>query len=388
MDTETAYNWLQVWVGAKHPSFKGYTINTSNNVGLQMNRITDEIVQEVITTDNPHIMGVSTIVGAENEENAEGMSNIDHKSATPHTIHTAVLPKQSLIDANIDSSINAMWKIVQPEDINTNDNDHFDEALHSYEHGSCRPVILVSCESNEPIVEWTNKTKLLSGAIPDEFLFGQGVPKGLPTEQNWKHFALYYNGQFDDPLFIDHGFNQLQHASCIRRSARITGKNAATLKSLGDSANSEAFWKQLIWARDHPHSKEAKSLNAKVCQIFSMVGSGIPYSPFECAATRPKLNAMQFRYGVCSNVTTGAPPKFEDLLTLRLCMNPKFNNPNCHISKQGFKRVNLPDHVRNETAICMRMTKLHPLLEAQNFHHKLRILLKAVIGCKSSSNTR
>jgi len=50
MDT---YNWLQVWVGAKHSSFKGCTINTSDNVRLQMNRITDKIVQEAITTDNP-----------------------------------------------------------------------------------------------------------------------------------------------------------------------------------------------------------------------------------------------------------------------------------------------------------------------------------------------
>jgi hypothetical protein len=29
-------------------------------------------------------------------------------------------------------------------------------------------------------------------------------------------------------------------------------------------ANSEEFQRQLIWARDHPHSQEAKSLNAKV----------------------------------------------------------------------------------------------------------------------------
>ncbi len=50
--------------------------------------------------------------------------------------------------------------------------------------------------------------------------------------------------------------------------------------------------------------------------------------------------------------------------------------------------MNLPDQVRNETAICMRMTKLRPLLEALNFHHKLRILLEAVIGCKSSLDTR
>jgi hypothetical protein len=152
----------------------------------------------------------------------------------------------------------------------------FDEALPSYDHGSCRPVIPVSRGSNEPIVEWIDNTKLLSGAFPDKFLFGQGVPKGLPTEQNWNHFALYYDGQFDDPLFIAHGCNQLQRASCIHSSARITEKNAATLKSLGELANSEVFHRQLIWAKDHPHSKEAKSLDAKVCWILSMVGSRIP----------------------------------------------------------------------------------------------------------------
>ncbi len=101
-------------------------------------------------------------------------------------------------------------------------------------------------------------------------------------------------------------------------------------------ANSEEFQTQLIWARDHLHSQEAKSLNAKVSRILSMVGSTIPYSPFERAVTRPKLNAMQYCYGVGSNFITGAPPEFEDLLTLRLCMKPKYYDPNCVISKQGF----------------------------------------------------
>ncbi len=90
---------------------------------------------------------------------------------------------------------------------------------------------------------WNGLTTITSftGAFPDKFLFGQGVPTGLPTQQNWKHFSLYYDGRFDDPLFITHGFNQLQRACCIRNSARITGKNLATLKSLGVLANSEEF---------------------------------------------------------------------------------------------------------------------------------------------------
>ncbi len=175
----------------------------------------------------------------------------------------------------------------------------------------------------------------------------------------------------------------LQRACCIRNLARITGKNLATLKSLGVLANSEEFQRQLMWTRNHPHSQEAKSLNAKVSRILSMAGSTIPYSSFERAVTHPILNALQYHYGVGSNFITGVPPGFEDLLTLRLCMKPKYNDPNCVISKQGFTQSDLPNPIRNKTSIHMRMTKQQPFLEAQNFHHKLQILFEAIIGCKT-----
>jgi hypothetical protein len=49
------------------------------------------------------------------------MCNFDHEAASPYTIHTAVLPKPSLIDANINSAIMAILGIVQPK------NDDVDE---------------------------------------------------------------------------------------------------------------------------------------------------------------------------------------------------------------------------------------------------------------------
>jgi hypothetical protein len=55
-----------------------------------------------------------------------------------------------------------------------------------------------------------------------------------------------------------------------------------------------------------------------------MVGFTIPYSPFEHAVTCPKLNSMQYQYGVGSNIITGVPPEFEDLLTLT--QQPKWRN--------------------------------------------------------------
>ncbi len=113
-----------------------------------------------------------------------------------------------------------------------------------------------------------------------------------------------------------------------------------------------------------------------------MVGSTIPYSLFERAVTQPKLNAMQNCYGVGSNFITGAPPEFEDVVTLRFCMKPQYNDPNCAISKQGFTQSDLSDSIRNETSIRMRMTKQQPFLEAQNFHHKLQIYSKQSLDAK------
>jgi hypothetical protein len=86
-----------------------------------LNLITEKIFEEAITTTDPDIIGISLMLDAEDEENSEGMCNIDHEAASPYAIHTAVLPKPSLIDANINSAIIAMLDIVQPK------NDDFDE---------------------------------------------------------------------------------------------------------------------------------------------------------------------------------------------------------------------------------------------------------------------
>ncbi len=229
-----------------------------------MNHITEKIIEEGITSTDLDIIDISLVLDSKDEENSEGMCNIDHEAASPYTVHTAVLPKPSLIDANVNSAVTAMLDIVQPKNDDFNEDETYDKVLSHEKYAWNRPIIPVSHESNEPIVEWTDNKTLLIGAFLDKFLLGQGVPNGLPTQQNWKHFSLCYDGLFDDPLFIAHSFNQLQRECCIRNLARITGKNLATLKSLCVLANSEEFRRQLIWARDHPHSQEAKSLNAKV----------------------------------------------------------------------------------------------------------------------------
>jgi hypothetical protein len=159
-----------------------------------MNHVSEKIIEEAITTTDPDIIGISSVLDAKDEENSERMCNIDHEAAPPYTIHTPVLPKPSLIDANINSAIMAMLDIVQPKNDHFDENDTYHKVLPHENYARNRPIIPVSRELNEPIVEWTDNKMLLTGAFPDKFLFGQGVPKGLPTQQNWKHFALYYDG--------------------------------------------------------------------------------------------------------------------------------------------------------------------------------------------------
>jgi hypothetical protein len=94
-----------------------------------MNNVTNEIVQEAITTENPDIVGMSIVLDAEDEEDTSRMKNINHKPASPYTIHTTVLPKPSLINANINAAIDALCTIVQPEDNNLEDINHLDDDI-------------------------------------------------------------------------------------------------------------------------------------------------------------------------------------------------------------------------------------------------------------------
>jgi hypothetical protein len=116
------------------------------------------------------------------------MCNIDHEAASLHTIHTAILPKPSLIVANINSAITAMLDIVQPKNDDVNEDATYDKVFPHEKYAQNRPIIPVLRESNEPIVEWTDNKTLFSGSFLDKFLFSQGVPTGLPTQRNWKHF--------------------------------------------------------------------------------------------------------------------------------------------------------------------------------------------------------
>jgi hypothetical protein len=94
-----------------------------------MIQVTEKIIEEAITTTDPDIIGISSMLDDKDEENSEGMCNIDHKAASPYTIHTAVLPKPSLINVNVNSAIAAMLDIVQPKNDDVHEDETYDKVL-------------------------------------------------------------------------------------------------------------------------------------------------------------------------------------------------------------------------------------------------------------------
>jgi hypothetical protein len=129
MDTDIAYDWLQIWVDANHSSFQYCIIDTSDNVRDGLNHVMEKIIEDAITTTDPDIIGISLVLDAEDEENSERMCSIDHEVLSPYTIHTAVLPKPSLINAIVNSAITAMLDIVQPKNDDVNEDASYDKVL-------------------------------------------------------------------------------------------------------------------------------------------------------------------------------------------------------------------------------------------------------------------
>ncbi len=152
MDTEVAYDWLRVWVDANHPSFQNCIIDTSDNVRNRMNHVTEKIIEEAITTTDLDIIGISSVLDAKDEENSEGMCNIDHEAASPYTIHTAVLPKPSLNDANVNSAITALLDIGQPKNDDVNVDKTYGKVLPHEKYACNQPIF--QCHMNQMSQLW------------------------------------------------------------------------------------------------------------------------------------------------------------------------------------------------------------------------------------------
>jgi hypothetical protein len=85
---------------------------------------------------------------------------------------------------------------------------------------------------------------------------------------------------------------------------------------------------------------------------------------------------------------TGAPPEFDNITVLRMCLISKYNDTTCKFSNSGFSRHDLPEDVLSDAGIRMQMTKARPVLAAQAFMRTQNMLNNDLIQCPSTRSTR
>ncbi|CAN0416161.1 unnamed protein product [Lampetra fluviatilis] len=228
------------------------------------------IEDAAIVNDDHDIANMHAYAAEDNDAESPLDSSL---SASPELVYAAVLPKPSLIDGSFDEfAVQALVDIIQPDQ---------------------------RVDHNDAI---------LASAFAQLFMLGKGVPTGSIPKTQLRHCFLFYNGCFEDPLFVATTFNQLQRHACVRSTAQISAKRAKQLEKLGELTNSSVFRERLVWVRDNPLLDEAKKLNVTVCRILSMVGATVLFSLFERVVTCPKMTAMRLRYGIGGYFLTGARP--------------------------------------------------------------------------------
>jgi hypothetical protein len=329
------------------------------------------IERDAIVNNDNDILCMNDFI---NEEDGNMLDN----TSSINLVHAAVLPKPSLIGKGVNEAVQALADVILPDD----DTKELRNEFYS------NPSIVAVTRNANPLTEWDENDILFSSVFAHLFMLGKGLPKGPIPKAFLRHLFLHYDGRFEDPLFIATAFNQLQRHKCIRQTAFLGTTKRQQLENLGILAKSPSFRESLEWARDNPLSNEAKKLNAKICRIMSMVGSSVPFSPFERASIRPKLEAMRFRYGIASVFITGAPPEFEDTTCLRVALIKKWNVSDCSLAHASFSRKDFPSEFRKSVSARIELMRTRSALAAMCYMRKVQMLMKAVIRCPLNQDTR
>ncbi|KAG7387911.1 hypothetical protein PHYPSEUDO_013562 [Phytophthora pseudosyringae] len=220
------------------------------------------------------------------------------------------------------------------------------------------------------MVEWHENANMLAGAFPDLFLTGSGpLPSGPLTQAYIDHFMHYWDGRFErSTRFVAVLFNQIQRHTAVRNTARVGTSRGGTLRSFGKLASSAQFKKALEDAKERPDSPRAIKLNAILLRLLSLVGGTVPFSPFERAASRPKLSAMRYRYGADQHWVTITPPEHDDLLlhwVAQLRELGAFNDPKRVFSRKICRFSTLPTELQESARSRLAVSNVYPALSAQ-----------------------
>ncbi|KAG7377908.1 hypothetical protein PHYPSEUDO_010867 [Phytophthora pseudosyringae] len=174
----------------------------------------------------------------------------------------------------------------------------------------------------------------------------------------------YWGGRFEKSVaFTSMLFNQMQRHAAVQKAARVGVTH------------------------EYPESTEAKWLKAGLLRLLSLVGGSVPFSPSERAATRPKLGAMRYRYGIALHWVTIAPPEHDDLLLHRIAVlreQTAWNDSNCVFARKECMFEDFPLSLRDSARARLKVSVQYPALSAQVFERRVKSLTRDIIRCRDS----
>ncbi|OWZ23122.1 LOW QUALITY PROTEIN: hypothetical protein PHMEG_0002044 [Phytophthora megakarya] len=369
LPVDSMYSWLSVLMNT-HAFFKsaGIVVDTSEGAKEALRTLESTIHNLVDTVCSVEATTIDEAVVSERF----GAEYADGNPADPVLTKSAVLKTVDGLDSSItNAAVEAMIDMIQP----------------------LEPQTIPIQRGADPFAEWSENGEMIAGAFPCLFIRGgKMLPHGTWPPTFIRHLMLYYDGRFEkNTMLVATLFNQLQRHTVVQQAARIGTSKAAVLEKLGNLANSKQFKLALINAKLDPSSSQAKRLNGYLLRILSLMGTSVPFSPFERAATRPKLAAVRARFGIAQHWVTVAPPEHHNLELHRIAMirqRRSWNQSDELYRSKACWFEDLPYSIRSNARGMLNVSNTYPALAARVFDRCVRRIHDDIVLCKDTSNTR
>ena len=267
----------------------------------------------------------------------------------------------------------------------------------------------VSERDAEPMNEFQDMQELLVGAFPQIFLFGKTytTKTSFPTPQEIEHLLLQYtNAAATNRSLLFYLFDCKSRHSIVQNMAAKIRQDPFAFQAYAHLVNSDEFKEKIVYAAQHPTSKQAKEVLKTVVPILNFGTRNTIFGGLGDTTSLSHAMAMARRYGPASTMLTVTPDDINSPTSFRLACN-SFDNLSFPATvdetffdkfQQGckdFQTSNPPITIPLDYSSRKKASVDNPVAVAAEFRAMLENIITELVGCpldfqpgKNSKNVR
>ena len=202
----------------------------------------------------------------------------------------------------------------------------------------------------QPVNEFTDFAKLLSGGFPVEFPLGVtdtdlGGPGPIQQRVLLRLLKMYDGRVAKNPYLLLWLTNmRMRHSTCGNVSARAKRETSSALVNV---LNSEQFIRDCTIAEQNPNGSEARALVRQLGPLIRLAGSKVPWGPLERLSASYHLYSMYHIFGYPAFFITFAPKVLDSVLVLRFGQMQ---------SQEGPVELELPENLQHKVRMLSNNT--------------------------------